>query len=232
MKLTKQKLIALSKKDLSSLGYQYVTDSITAAQGLYIKKVDDSLFLSLGLTISRHFDNIFTASYYLSKTTTWAAVWGDMPNESYVRIGHFLTQEEREKLLDEQHSKIGIRDAWWDANDTNSLKYFFEAVSITESRFLSQPNLFDSVKNSVEIRNMDELAKGVISMVNSNSYEDALYKFIPLKPVDNIPIEWFKAAELMIKDRRAILNENTVKRVAADAYRQSIVTNVTSPNCP
>ena len=223
MKLTKQKLIALTKNGLGLLGYQYVIDSITGAQGLYIKKTSESLFLSLGLTIDRHYYNMFTGSFYLSTTTIWAATWGDIPNESYARIGRFLSHEEREELLDEQQAQPGVKDAWWNASYANGLSNFIKAVALTESRFLSQPNLLDKIYNSVEVKSLAALSKGVIDMINSNSYGSGTYSYIPSKPVDNIPIEWFKAAERMIIEQNAILNENTVKRVAGDAYRQTLI---------
>ncbi len=223
MKLTKQKLIQLTEKQLSSLGYQYVVDTITMAQGLYLKRTIDSLILSLGLTISKYYDSMFTASYYLSSTANWAAVWGDIPNRSYLRIGHFLTQLEREFLLDKQQTKPGIRDAWWDANNTDSLDCFFNAVSITESRFILQPNLINDIIKSAEVNEMNELACRTMVIVGSDNHRDDPCEFIPLKSVDNIPIEWFKAAEQAIRERGAILNENTVKRAAADAYRRRIV---------
>ncbi len=223
MKLTKRKLIQLTQKQLSLLGYHYVVDTITTAQGLYLKRTSDSLFLSLGLTISKYYDSMFTASYYLSTTTNWAAVWGDIPNRSYVRIGHFLTQEEREFLLDKQQIEPGIRDAWWDANNIDNLDCFFNAVSITESRFISQPNLTNDIIKSAEVIEMNELARRTMLIVGSDSHRNDICKFTPLKPVDNIAIDWFKAAEQAIVEMGSILNENTVKRVAADAYRRRIV---------
>jgi hypothetical protein len=221
MKLTKQKLILLTKKNIELLGYWYVTDSVTGAQGLYIKKVNDSLFLSLGLTISRYYYSMFTATFYLSKTTTWSATWGDIPSISYKRVGHFLTQEEREKLLDEQESKPGMKDAWWNSN--SDLNNFFEAVAIAESRFLNQPGLYDSVQKSIEINKMESLVKKVINMINEDTFSNEyVYRFTPAKSIDKIPIDWFKAAERVIENQGDILNANTVKFLATDAYRQSL----------
>src|ERR1700712_5244362 len=101
MKLTKQNLIRITKKGLRELGYLEVKDTTSGAQGLYIKLIENDLYLTLGLTISRYYDSMFTASFYLSKTTIWAAIWGNMPENAYKRAGSFLTIEERKILLEE-----------------------------------------------------------------------------------------------------------------------------------
>ncbi len=46
------------------------------------------------------------------------------------------------------------------------------------------------------------------------------YQFIPDAKIGDIPADWFKAAEIALKNNDAILNKNTVKRLAADAWRQ------------
>jgi len=83
MKLTKSQLIRLARIGLEELGYQQVRDTITAAQGLYIKAFQNGFYLTLGLTISRYYESKFTASFYLSKSIIWAAFWGDIPKNSY-----------------------------------------------------------------------------------------------------------------------------------------------------
>ncbi|WPU97693.1 hypothetical protein SNE26_16835 [Mucilaginibacter sp. cycad4] len=226
MKLTKNKLIRLTKTGLNSLGYREIPDSTTGAQGLYIKTADVNLFLTVGLTISRYYDSMFTASYYLSKVTCWGAVWGDIPNNSYERVGSFLTKGERDMLLEERYRKEGVKDAWWDGEDDEAIKAFIKTIEITESRFLSQPGLCYDVMNSVEVNELAGLSKATIHSIETNHEDLSSFKFMPPKPIDNIPIEWFKAAEKTIIEKGAILNINTVKRLAADAYRQFIVVHL------
>ena len=40
------------------------------------------------------------------------------------------------------------------------------------------------------------------------------------KSIDDIPLKWFKAAESEIRGKKEILNQKTVNKLAADAYRQ------------
>lgn len=223
MKLTKSKLIKLTELGLKELGYKEVKDTITGAQGLYIKKVKVGFYLTLGLTISRYYDSLFTASFYLSKTTIWSAVWGDISKNSYQRIGHFLTTEDRGRLLNKEYSLENVRDAWWDINDNSAIVYFLESVQIAEERFLDQPNLFYDIERSEEINRLSRLATSVIKKMDLNEITKYEYQFVPEKPIDGIPLEWFKLAERVIVEESGILNYNTVKRLAADAYRQKLI---------
>jgi len=109
--------------------------------------------------------------------------------------------------------------AWWDLGDKNAVNHFLETVQITETRFLDQPGLFDGILNSTDINELEKLAKLVINDVTFEN-EAFDYSFIPKKSIDDIPMEWFKAAERVLTGEKAILNANTVKHLAADAYRQ------------
>jgi len=221
MKLIKSRLIKITKKGLEDLGYQEFRDSITPAQGLFIKSIKNHFYLSLGLTISKYYEGLFTASFYLSKVTTWATVGSDIPNDSYQRVGSFLLKEERKKLLPDEFSAQQSEDAWWNIENENTLVDFLETVRITEQRFLDQPDLFNKIRKSRFVSELEELSKKVINDVASNKIHEDHYRFVPAKPIDEIPLEWFKVAEKVIKEKKATLNFNTVKRLAADAFRQS-----------
>ena len=69
MKLTKAKLIKAVKPKLESLGYTFIKDSTSGAQGLFGKKIDSDMYLMLGLTIHRFYDDQFTGDFYLSTNT-------------------------------------------------------------------------------------------------------------------------------------------------------------------
>jgi len=220
MRLTKNNLLKITKDTLTEFGYQEFKDTQTGASGLFIKLINQNYFLALGLIISRLYDTRFTASYYLSKTTRWSAVWGDIPRESYQRISHFLTREERQLLLDEEHKKEGVLDAWWSSNNKDEVSNFFQVVKITENRFLNQENLFFKIDNSAEVRDLVSYSKNVIALVTHQKITEYDYRFIPNKSIDDVPLDWFKAAEITLLGQGGILNVNTVKSLAIDAWRQ------------
>jgi len=223
MKLSKAKLIKKTKPLLSKLGYIEVKDTLTVATGLYIKEVSNNLFLCLGLTISRFYDSMFTGAFYLSKTTEWGAVWGDIPKESYKRIGVFLTPDERCRLLSSEYSKEGVIDAWWDEEDEEAISKFAKAVELTEDRFLGQPGLLQKIEKSSEVKELHYLFEELMRSLTEVEDEGFSYAFTPSKSIDGIPIEWFKASERVLVKNGAILNPNTVKRLAGDAWRINIV---------
>ena len=126
MKLTKAKLINATRDELIEMGYREVKDTVSGANGLFIKPIPEGFFLSLGLTISKFYDTRFTASLYLSKTTRWGSSWGDIPYESYRRVGRFLTKDERRLYLDDVHNAEGVSDAWWHFDSEGDIQKFIE----------------------------------------------------------------------------------------------------------
>ena len=220
MKLRKAKLIKSVKTSLEKLGFTEFKDTISGFQGFFSKRLNNGFYLTLGLTIHRYYDSMFTADFYLSKTTRLASVWGDIPLESDERPGVFLTKEERKLYLDEEHNAEGVVDVWWDGNHEKEVENFLRVIELTEQRFINQPELLKNIEDSKEIQELaalsDKTKKGV--MLNQR---DLSFKFQPEKEIDGIPFIWFKAAETVLKETGGILNTNTVKLLAADAFRQN-----------
>jgi hypothetical protein len=181
MKLTKNKLLKITKEVLMKLGYQEIKDTQTGANGLFAKLLEDNYFLTLGLVLSNYFDTRFTASYYLSKTTRWGSMWGDIPRESYKRIGSFLTKEERQLLLNEEHKKVGVTDAWLDSNDEAQTSIFAKTIELTEKRFLTQDQLFHKIEKSSDVSELANYSMGVITLITQSKKTDR-FDFRFLKP--------------------------------------------------
>jgi len=219
MKLTKSKLIYLVKDELEKLGYKYITDSLTGAQGLFAKNVRGVYYITLGLEISRYYDSMFSASYYLSKTTRWSSVWGDIPRDSFERVGVLLHRNERNKLLSDEYNKEGVVDAWWNVEEPTSIPNFIEAIKISEARLQNNKMLIKSIDESTEIAELFELAQKTKDAVKNKEFCSKL-DYQPNKIIDEIPFIWFEAAETVLRNNRGILNKNTVKLLAADAWRQ------------
>jgi len=226
MKLTKNQLIKLTRGQLETLGYQEIRDSIGIANGLFVKLISKDIYLTLGFTISSFYDSMFTAAYYLSKTTLWGAVWDDIPEEGYKRVGDFLTKDERFRLLTEEYCLDGVIDSWWDAANKTDINKFIEAVSITEDRFLLQIDLIKKVNASREIGKLFELGNMVLDKVKSNDFTLYEYKYIPKQPIDDIPMIWFQAAEVVLSSSNEAVNINTVKRLAGDAWRRKLLSDL------
>ena len=219
MKLTKANLIKEVRDGLIKLSYKEFKDSITGADGLFIKRIDHDFFLTIGMNKSRLYDWGFTAELYLSKCTIWGAVWGDIPGGSYVRVGTFLTKEQRLLYLDSEY-QILDGDAWWQADRDGDFQKFFETLKIMEEHLLNQGELLRKIDSSIEVRELVDQATAVFKILDNGTSDEIDYKFIPKKEIDGIPMVWFKAAEMVLMKEGYILNKNTVNRLAADAWRQ------------
>jgi len=224
LKLTKAKLIAKVKAPLEKLGYIFFKDPISSAQGFFSKKLDNGLYLTLGLTISRHMESNFTGSFYYSKTTRWAAVYDDIPEESYVRPGFLMSKEERKIYFNTENELL--LDYWWNGFDDSSVASFIEVIELTESRLYEDRLLTKKIEDSLIASQMKNYADEVMKLVADIEKLNFTYFYLPDKEVNGIPMRWFKTSEYVLKKHNGILNTNTVKNLASDAFVQSTIDNL------
>ena len=214
LKLTKAKLNKAVRPGLEKLGYVFLKDSITGAQGLFGKKLPNGLYLTLALTIHRFYDDAFTADFELSKT---AEVFG-IPSVSRKRPGYLLTKEE----LAERNETAP--DIWWNGYDAESVASFVALIQKTEPRFLSQEGIVEKIEQSSAEEEYYQRSLLVREWV-AKGVPDMDFECLPGKCIDNIPMEWFKAAEYVLLEREEYLSLNAwnVKNLAGNAYRQSVL---------
>ena len=88
MKLTKAKLINATQDKIKNLGYMVFTDSISIANCLFVKRIKNEYFLSLGLEISRYYDSRFSASKNLAPNERSLSVRCSLEftNESFLNV--------------------------------------------------------------------------------------------------------------------------------------------------
>jgi hypothetical protein len=213
--ITKAKLLKLLNPHLKKLGFIEFKDSNLGFQGLFCKKIKNGLYLTLGLTIHRYYDNFFTGDYYLSKNTIIGATWGDIPNESYERIGFLLKDTERAIYPEDEINVKGTHDIWWNASEEKSVLDFLRVIELTEPRFINQPELLLKIRESQEVKILFTYSKEVREMVASNLLNETTEK-----KHGETPKIWLTAAEQVLKNNKEIVNTYTVKRLAMDAYRQ------------
>ncbi len=218
MKLTKSRLLRKVKSPIEELGYREFRDTTFGTSGFFAKRID-GYYLTLGLEISRYFDQHFSASYYFSKTTRWGSIWGDIPRESYRRISHFLTCEERTELLRSEFTGSDTKDAWWDGFDDDDLTNFIRCLNVSEDRLIDNQDIRIKVADSIEVQQMEMASKEVIRLYELKDLSAFAGKYVPDKEVDHVPIKWFKAAEVYIRESAGVLNKNTVRILAIDSFR-------------
>ena len=81
--------------------------------------------------------------------------------------------------------------------------------------------LLNDIKQSRDANLLYKLSYETINKVDN--LPNTTYSFIPKKEIDNIPQKWFQAAEIVLKNYEDSINSHQVKRLAADAYRQYIL---------
>ena len=228
MKLNKNKLLKFIRNAMSNLGYVEFDDSMISDANLFVKPEGD-LFLTIGFTIHRCYDDAFTCSYYLSRTTRWAACSGDIPySMTYVRPGKLMSQEERMSITVDENCKNNplITDMWWNAfdhegnYDNESLESFIAAIRLTENRVAMQPEVIEKIYASTLLETIYNDVNSTIELAISEDYGND-FVFLPKREVKGVPVKWFKAAEVVLKSRLTPKNLTpyAVKSLAADAFR-------------
>ena len=213
---------------MSNLGYVEFDDSMISDANLFVKPEGD-LFLTIGFTIHRCYDDAFTCSYYLSRTTRWAACSGDIPySMTYVRPGKLMSQEERMSITVDENCKNNplITDMWWNAfdhegnYDNESLESFIAAIRLTENRVAMQPEVIEKIYASTLLETIYNDVNSTIELAISEDYGND-FVFLPKREVKGVPVKWFKAAEVVLKSRLTPKNLTpyAVKSLAADAFR-------------
>lgn len=226
MKLNKRTLNKLVGPPLIARGFTEFKDSICGTSGLFVKQVDNGLYLSLGLNIHRFYDSMFTCDLYLSRTTRIYSCWGDIPSACCTRLGQLLNSDELLKFSSDNEC---VRDLWWDASNGNEICRFFEVLDIAIARHIANDLLIASLQKSEDLTKLCKQASSVIEMIRCGSLDSQYsYHFIPDREIDGIPMEWFCAAEIVLRKDKITETKylsNLVKQLAADAYRQYVLTS-------
>jgi hypothetical protein len=220
MKVTRKQLFKELVPFFEGMGYTYFKDTISPACGLFAKKIDDNIYVCIGIDTSNLFENAFDCNYYMGQSLTYALLYEGI-RDAYMRSWQLLSEEELKK-----YRSMGAfsEDFWWHSDDVNSIETFKDAVRLSEPRFINNFDLRKRVVANEEAKHQQDLSTKV-RMLIKNGVPDIKTLFIPEKEKDGIPLIWFAAAEYVQKDEK-YFNKNTVFRLTADAYRQHILDEV------
>ena len=209
MKLTKAQLLKALGPSMEHYGFHVFKDSITGAQGLFAKKLNDSLYLTIGMTIHRYYEDAYTADLYLSKTTAIYTTWGDIPKDC-IKRPHQLLQ---------QMDGINSQQDWWSIED--SVDDFLHAIELSANRMCQDTDLIRRINESKDIADICMIT----SLISKNVFNlpNMVFSCIPQKEVDDIPFNWFKSAEWVLNNMGRECNSRIVRFYASDAYRQYVL---------
>ena len=220
MKVTRKqlfkKLIPFFEKEM---GYTYFKDTISPASGLFAKKIDEKIYVCIGIDTSNLYENAFDCNYYMGLSLTYALLYEGI-RDAYMRPCQLLSKEDLNKY---QSNGVLSELYWWHSDDDRSVESFKEAVRITEPRFINNLELRERVVANEAAKYDHELTTRTIKLVK-NGVPDFEKKYVPEKEKDGIPLIWFTAAEYIEKEEKDFC-KNAVFMLAADAYRQYILDN-------
>ena len=202
------------------MGYKYFKDTISPANGLFAKRIDEKIYVCIGIDTSNLYENAFDCNYYMGQSLTYALLYEGI-RDAYLRSWRLFSEGELNK-----YRSIGAfsEDLWWHSDDVNSIETFKDAVRLTEPRFINNSDLRKRVVANEEAKHQQDLTTKVRMLVK-NGVPDIKTQFIPEKEKDGIPLIWFAAAEYVQKDEK-YFNKHTVFRLTADAYRLCILDEV------
>ena len=106
--------------------------------------------------------------------------------------------------------------------ETDIHQSFFEVLSIAERRIIRNIDIQNKIRGSITLYSLAMSEKWVIDLFNQKSFEANLL-FTPMKPIDDIPIEWFLASETLMLTIFDVSNKNMVYSLASRAYIRSVL---------
>ena len=216
MQVKMSQLVRVVKPKFEELGFTYFPHKTSWEGGVFCKKEQHGMYLTLGMTKDRFYDCSFTVDLFYFITTRIPAIWGDIPKKCYIRPGRLLSSEERMKIPIPSEPI----DWWWDSLDSDTINSLVKSVELSEDKFIADTALMETIKHSVDAQDLLLVARQIQESVQAgDNFEDTVYQFVPEKAVHEIPREWFCAAEKIGQNLSQKMNKNSVYWDAADAYR-------------
>lgn len=190
-------------------------------KGFFVQKVSDGFYLCGTPIIHRFYDDKYTLDLYYANHLAMYACNYDMPYQSCIRIGDYIS--ERERL---NHWGDSFADRWWSlyTNDektvnTKGLMHLGQLLELIIPRIIDNDVLETQIKHSKRAAFLGNEEIETIACYTENTHRsDLQYLPSPQKTRYSIPQEWFMAAEKIIADEECG-EENLIQVVSSLAKR-------------
>lgn len=214
MKLKKNDLIKALRPGFETLGYHFFKDSITGAQGLFGKKVSDDMYLQVALNIHRFYEDAFTVDLCFTNATHLFDDREDIPIGCNVRPGQLLSTKERIKYY-----QANVCDYWWSLYNEDIRPAFFDMLSLVEHRLINNSQLVSAIRESIRLKSEVLCEQWVIECFFHKQFASDI-KYTPGTPKDNIPLDWFRAAETLLLTLIEETSFTKVCSLASESFRR------------
>lgn len=178
----------------------------SGTSALFAKR-SENLVLSLAFFESDLHEDRITAELALAGHTSLLMMGFPGLAHSRCRVGEYLTQGERARLLDDRYNRPGVVDAWWAGRNSDTVAAMVEAIETAAPRFLSRPGLREDIAASQ--RHQAYVAK--LRAIAAVPLASASRK-VP-------PTEWVEAAYALLAETPPKHRRAAAARQAADAWR-------------
>lgn len=178
---------------------------------LFGKRIGE-LLLSLGFTESHLYTDRLTAEFTLGGHTFVTMSFPDAPR-ARMRVGNFLTSDERTALLSQEFNRPGVTDAWWTGRTVETAGKVREAVRAAEPRFLNQEGFTEEIAGSR--RHAEHTRKLALIAATPTPTSDRA----GIAP----PKEWVMAAERLLSATPPKIRPAFAVELAADAWRTHVL---------
>lgn len=207
--LPKKRFYAELTRRLVADGWTHLEDK-TDLSALLGRRVGEYI-ACVGLIESGRGGVRVTADLSLARHTFLLLGFPDTPHARQ-RVGRFLTDEERTRLLSARYCRPGVRDAWWEGRTIENVGKIVEAVGTATPRFLAQPRLMEELDESREQAEYFAQLQKIASTPHAGR-----------PPEGAAPQEWRDAAFALLSDAASSNRVRFAEHVALDAWRTFVV---------
>lgn len=218
MKLHSKALIKELTPVFESAGFLSFKES--GLKGFFVQKVSDGFYLCGAPIIHRFYDDKYTLDLYYANHLAMYASNYDMPYQSCIRIGDYLSERERFNHLGDSYA-----DQWWslytkdDTINTEELMHLGQLLKLLIPRIIDNKVLATQIKNSKRAAALGKEEIETIAYFAENTFRsDLQYQPAPKNTRCSIPQEWFMAAEKIMANKDNG-EENLIQAVSSLAKR-------------
>ena len=194
MALKQETIMKTISREIQDLGYTYMKELVSGVPVVFGKRVCEDMYLFLLVGRERIGNNCLSIEMSISLSTNAFMLGRDIPSASIRRLDVIL-KEESNRFFVERDTGLFMSEE--KVSNTTSLS---NSVAIAETDILRDSRMIESLRKSKKLLVESQLEKWVICYYNKDISQLPFREFLnytPSKPVDDIPMKWFFASDVV-----------------------------------
>lgn len=194
MALKQITIVKTISKEIKDLGYTYLKELVSGVPVVFGKRVCEDMYLFLLVGRERIGKNCLSIEMSISLSANAFMLGRDIPSASIRRLDVILKEESNHFFVE--------RDTWLFMPDEKiaNTASLLKSVVNAEADILKDSRMIESLRKSKKILVEIQLEKWVISYYNKDVSQVPFREFLnytPPKPVEDIPMKWFFASDVV-----------------------------------